>query len=259
QKVGGLLADQRHHQEQEARLEGLRTKAATLARAKTKLATDEGMLAEWERKVSVLEAAGAPQDKLACPECNAVLVFKDGMLVHADPEDAPADLAKLPQYRTSRDLLRSSVANDKRDLQGAEAAAAEIKTIEESAKKAPAPSEVEDARAAQQRLQLARADTTAALDKLKAAQRAAQAADETEKKAAAHHADVVAWDAIGDALAPDGIPGEMLAEALGPINARLAQSALDAEWPEVAIGADMAVTAGGRAYALLSESEKWRA
>lgn len=69
---------------------------------------------------------------------------------------------------------------------------------------------------------------------------------------------MVAWDGIAAALGPDGIPAEMLAEALGPINARLAQSALDADWPAVVIGADMSLTYGGRARSLCSESEQWR-
>ncbi|MDN6885454.1 recombinase RecF, partial [Variovorax sp. CAN2819] len=64
-------------------------------------------------------------------------------------------------------------------------------------------------------------------------------------------------------LAPDGIPGQMLAEALEPINTRLQQSAVDAEWLRVGIDADMSITCmtpsgGARPYALLSESERWR-
>ncbi|MGK9630576.1 hypothetical protein O6383_24315, partial [Salmonella enterica subsp. enterica] len=64
---------------------------------------------------------------------------------------------------------------------------------------------------------------------------------------------------IADALSPDGIPGEMLAEALGPMNARLGASAVAAGWSIPQITADMEITGDGRPYALLSESEKWRA
>ena len=65
---------------------------------------------------------------------------------------------------------------------------------------------------------------------------------------------------MADALAPSGIPGELLAEALGPINERLARSSSIADWLRVGIQADMTITADvGRPYALLSESEKWRA
>lgn len=50
-----------------------------------------------------------------------------------------------------------------------------------------------------------------------------------------------------------------LAEALDPINDRLAQSARDTGWERVCIMSDMRVTMGLREYRLLSESEKWRA
>lgn len=82
-----------------------------------------------------------------------------------------------------------------------------------------------------------------------------------EKKAtlaAQHHEDVKAWTLIAAALAPDGIPGEILAGALEPINNSLARLSTIAGWPVVSIGADMAITAAGRLYTLLSESERWR-
>ena len=66
---------------------------------------------------------------------------------------------------------------------------------------------------------------------------------------------------LADALSPNGIPAEMLAEALGPINDRLRQSAALAEWKAVKITANMEVVIPGlheRPYSLLSESEKWR-
>jgi hypothetical protein len=95
---------------------------------------------------------------------------------------------------------------------------------------------------------------------VRASQRAAAQAVEQTAKAAQHHADVVAWEALAEALGPSGIPAELLAEALGPINDRLAATANMTEWFRVGIETDMTITAGpGRTYALLSESEKWRA
>ena len=96
-------------------------------------------------------------------------------------------------------------------------------------------------------------------DRLQAQAAAAASADQTTAKAAAAHAAAESWTAIADRLGPDGIPAEMLAQALGPIRERLAQSASDSSWPEVEIAADMTVTMGGRDYRLLSESEQWRA
>ncbi len=72
------------------------------------------------------------------------------------------------------------------------------------------------------------------------------------------------WKSVTEALAPDGIPGEMLAEALTPLNERLAYSANEAQWTRINVGRDMRIYAAEegaqpRDYALLSESEKWRA
>lgn len=51
----------------------------------------------------------------------------------------------------------------------------------------------------------------------------------------------------------------MLARALGPFNERLVGAHAATGWPLVQVAADMDVRAGGRAYGLLSESERWRA
>lgn len=56
----------------------------------------------------------------------------------------------------------------------------------------------------------------------------------------------------------DHIPGEILAEALQPVNDKLADLADLAGWRVPAIGADMVITFAGRPYRLLSESERWR-
>lgn len=74
------------------------------------------------------------------------------------------------------------------------------------------------------------------------------------------HGDVEAWTAAEAQLLPDGIPSTMLAKALDPINALLSDIAAGAEeWATPSIGRDLALYYGDRAYALVSESEKWRA
>ncbi|WP_339475250.1 hypothetical protein [Pseudomonas sp. RL_5y_Pfl2_69] len=83
-------------------------------------------------------------------------------------------------------------------------------------------------------------------------------AERKAAQAAQHHEDVKAWTLIATALAPDGIPGEILSGALKPINDSLAKLSTIAGWPAVSIASDMAITAAGRLYTLLSESERWR-
>ncbi|MBK9350420.1 MAG: hypothetical protein IPN05_09655 [Sulfuritalea sp.] len=113
-------------------------------------------------------------------------------------------------------------------------------------------------KAATDDLKQQRSDLQKAIRELEDSERAAQQADKRTADAAKHHGDVQQWETIAAALAPDGIPGQMLGEALGPVNSRLADSSFSTEWPIVTITADMDITADGRAYALLSESERWR-
>jgi hypothetical protein len=79
------------------------------------------------------------------------------------------------------------------------------------------------------------------------------------QKAAHQHASIMAWLNIKDAMAPDGIPSDLLQQALAPFNQSLEVLAGMAGWPLVLINKDIDITSQGRQYHLASESEKWRA
>ncbi|BEP44081.1 AAA family ATPase [Variovorax sp. V15] len=270
QALGALQADMRAHTTREARIEALREPADRLERVTAKLAADEKDLAEWEARVRETEAkaaGAAPTQPMTCPHCSGhvELVGKELRAYEApagvrDEEAAAA----LPAMVRSRDLLRSAVANDKRDLEAARAADAELKALTEGDQPAaPKQSDLDAASQALAALKQTRAGAATAVEKLEAVARANKEAAAKTATAAGYHAEVAAWDAIAVDLAPDGIPGQMLAEALEPINTRLQQSAVDAEWLRVGIDADMSITCmtpsgGARPYALLSESERWR-
>ncbi|CUI30208.1 AAA family ATPase [Achromobacter xylosoxidans] len=164
--------------------------------------------------------------------------------------------AALPKAIEARDLMARSVENDRRDIAAAEAAAAQLQD-------AAAPEEVQpaDVEAARAKVTALRAERKGIDDRVQAllnAKQAATSAAERTTNATRYHGDVLAWLAIGDALSPDGIPGEILAEALEPFNAKLADLASLAGWWVPSIAADMSITWGGRPYRLLSESERWR-
>jgi len=99
---------------------------------------------------------------------------------------------------------------------------------------------------------------TSTADARKAAT-AAQAAKGRTQRAAQHHEAIAGWDAVAKALAPDGIPGEILGETLAPLNTHLKTIAQQSDWPLVQIGADMSIKIDGRPYGLWSESGRWRA
>lgn len=266
-RLGELQGRARQRAEQQGKLNGLRQQAGMYARFADKLERDEAGLKELEEKVARLKGSNLSQGALPCPCCGVMLVRKDDTLVEAAPlavgtED---DLAALPEYERALKLMQSAVANCKRDLAAADTAARTLKELEDEAGEPE--DEATDIAALEQRIAAIkhhRGNHQAAIRLIEEAERRAAEADDKTTRAAALHQDVQAWEAIAAALAPDGIPGEMLAEALGPINARLEQSAADAEWPRMMIDTDMSILKRHkdrppRPYALLSESEKWRA
>lgn len=270
QNLGALQAEMKAHATRQARIDALGEPAGKVDRVTAKLAADEKDLQGWEDRVQEMEAkaaGAAPVHPLTCPHCKGhVELAGDELKAYSAPDGVRDEeaAAALPALLRSRDLLRSAVANDRRDLDAAKAAAAELKALTEGGQPAaPKQSDMDDAATQLADLKTRRAAAVADMDKLQAAERANKEAVKKTADAAGHHADVAAWDALAAALAPDGIPGQMLAEALNPINARLTQSALDAEWLRVGINADMSISClvpGGeeRPYALLSESERWR-
>ena len=267
--IGDMQGRARVQSEQSEKLSGLRQKAALFARAEAKLRKDEAELAEWQAKVENEARKGGKQlpvePTYSCPACAALLRHDhaSGALVEFTPPPIVTEIAepgKLAEYQSARDLLLKSVENDKRDLADADRSAKMLAEMEGAqGEPAPAPEEIAAAKTmieARKKASMTLQDTIRTLEQ---DERAASQADGKTTAASAHHADVAQWEAIADALAPSGIPGEMLAEALGPINERLSGSAEMTDWPRISIESDMTLTAGGRPYALLSESEKWRA
>lgn len=169
--------------------------------------------------------------------------------------DAGASAA-LPKEIESRDLMARSVENDRRDIAAAEAVAAQLQ--DEAAPEEIQPADVEAARAKVTALRAERKAIDDRVQTLMNAKQTATSATERTANATRYHTEITDWLAIGDALSPDGIPGEILAEALQPVNDKLAGLAELANWRAPAIDADMGITWGGRAYRLLSESERWR-
>lgn len=293
QQVGALTAEQRRRDELRAKLPALQEHAGRIERIKTKLATDEQQLADWQADLDkTMAAAGhaaAPRVGLVHELAKALsaMVYKatkqnwndnypeqlqqgfdaldayeaeHGKVSFANDQpvaDGKA-AARLPSIRNSVDLCTKAVANDKRDLEAALKAQADIEAIEQELAKPVDEQALAGARKQIESLQAKRAEVQKALDTLQSLKLQAEAADKRTKEAAAHADDVAAWDELGAALAPDGIPAEILAKTLGPINERLAQSAADTAWLKAEINADMALTGGGRDYRLLSESEQWR-
>lgn len=276
-ELGALQAAEQARAAARAQVETLREKAGKHARIAEKLKRDQTELAEWEAKVATATArAGngprvgllhdaiaaldeivvfAPDDKTVNAEAVLKAYEREFGPVGADSD--PEAAAALPEYIRARDLMARAVENGKRDLAEADNAANQLAAI--ALDKADDDStKLDMLRDLVAELQTQQRDLRAKIQTAKTAEAARAQADEKTAKAADHHADVAGWDLIAEQLAPGSIPGELLAEALGPLNARLADSAREADWLKAEVHPDMLITGGGRRYELLSESEQWR-
>lgn len=281
QSLGGLEQKAAAYAAARDQLAARQAKAAQLPALRQKLEFDQDEHAKLTARVDELEAkagsgprVGLVHDLASClshlwaSEASKNVAFGIGLDIKevlavyerqygkiGATGDAEA-VGALPKAIEARDLMARSVENDRRDIAAAEAAAAQLQ--DGAAPEAVQPADVEAARAKVTALRAERKAIDERVQQLLNAKRAATSATERTVNAAQYHQEVLAWTAIGDALSPDGIPGEILAEALQPVNDKLADLADLAGWRVPAISADMVITFAGRPYRLLSESERWR-
>ncbi|HGJ8974980.1 TPA: AAA family ATPase [Pseudomonas aeruginosa] len=251
-------------QSRASRITALRETAALADRRRNKLATDEANQDEWSEKVMAAEAAasGEPAHQpLTCPHCQGAVDLQAGQLVAHQPPAKVADpeaAKRLEEYRGYLASAQRAVANSQRDLKESEDAAAQAAALEAETAQAPSAEAIANGEQAINELRQARDASRAKLVALQEAMEAAAQREASIAKAQAAHRDVVAWTGMADALSPTGIPAEILADAIGPVNELLQRLSGTAGWSPVQISADIDVTFGGRLYGLLSESERWR-
>ena len=281
QELGAARATREAAQQRAVRIERLREQAGMVERIKGRLATAEENVAHCRAQ---LAGAGSEDPKapgsyllrgMAGVLGEFIEIADDAGIdasltnrarahvgeyrkLHGDPNAEPADPGRMAELRHALQTAESGAANARRDLAAAEAAGAELAALEQPESRIEAP-KTEDIEARLTDARRRHADWQADVQKYLAAAGAAERRAKQIASAAGHHAEVQQWSAIADALSPSGIQAEMIAEALDPLNARLAEHAALAQWQPPRIGADMVITVGGRLYPLLSESERWRA
>lgn len=199
-------------------------------RVRQKLDIDRNQVDEWVKKIEETRkiAMGSKPGSIACacPSCGTELVF-DGEKLHERGGDLHGDeeaAVKLPEYENTLKMLKNAVTNGERDLVSATAAREQLALMNGSTEEVPSEERIE---AIKNKIALLRAScdqAQKALGKINDEIRLAAEAETKTQKATEHHNDAQAWNAIAAALAPDGLPGEMLGAALKPINDRIAQS-----------------------------------
>lgn len=241
--------------------------AATLQRATNKRDATQADLNKWlpiaEQLTKDLEVAKTGSVPVACPCCQADLVVSGQTLTpftgaKSDPAKAAQIAQELRKAQEAVTLYRNTLANDQRAIAAAENANNELGILQSEVD--PVTDEQIDASnkaltALHQNVSAYRAQIEALNERKQLIDGAAVA----EKKAAEHHQEVLAWDLIAKALSPDGIPADILAGALAPVNDALAILCRISGWKPVVINEAMEITYGGRLYGLCSESAKWRA
>ncbi|AOY93867.1 hypothetical protein BKK79_20205 [Cupriavidus sp. USMAA2-4] len=248
-QLGQMDAAEQQRRQRAEKIAGLVAKADQLPKAEESVARALAERDAFQPKVEALRAAAGGKQagvSCTCPECGALLQYLAGQLAQRAPAQADPDAAgRLPEYERSLSVLENALKSRTAERDAAAAAANQAELLRKDAA-ADAGDDAElrgkiesELKTLQEAIKGVGEELTAA----RAAQRAGEAAELT-RKAGQHHADVVAWDALAEALGPSGIPADLLAEALGPINEQLAAAANLSEWFRVGIERDMTVTAG---------------
>lgn len=250
-----------------ARKAELEEAAGLLPRAQTKLQTDREQLEELENSFKIVQTklaeAQAGVVPVKCPCCDAELTIKGQTLekfagLKADTK-ATSDLAlNLTKTRSAIDMMKRTIENDISAVTTAENAGKALAAHIEAGVPVVKAGEIEAAEAKQEELRTFLAKQRIKVEAMKQRQELLATADETNNKAAQHHLDVIDWLKVSEALASNGIPAEILATAIKPVNDSLAILSRLAGWKKVVIGDDMELTAAGRVYGLMSESAQWR-
>lgn len=271
EKGVGFIASVESKMEQAAnfftRQEELAETFEQLERSQAKLDADKKTLEELESalakssdKLKEMQAGVVP---VACPCCAELLRITGQTLakfegLKADTK-ATTDLAlDVTKAKSAVEMLKRAIAVDIGLVTTAQNAGEELTAHNEAGAPEVKAGSLERAQAKLTECRLLADKLRAKSETMKQRQEAINGAEETTATARKHHEEVNAWTLIADALKPDGIPSEILATALKPVNDSLAILSRLSGWKKVEISKDMEITADGRIYGLMSESAKWR-
>jgi len=224
---------------------------------RAKLEKGEAELAEMQDDLRDLEVSASQTGfRAQCPCCEGWLWVDGAKLTpHVDGGPSAIDAsAKLAG-------LRGKIAAHQRGIEDLRARINQgetAKAITDQAAAAPpvdlAPLQAKLA-AAQRKVN----DEQAALDTMRASNKLITDSEARAKCARKAHDGVVSWEKAKELLSPDGIPAQLLALQIGPLNKVADELCTECGFGLIAISPGMDIEYGRRSYAMCSESERWRA
>lgn len=242
--------------------------ADQLKRRQTKMEVTQKDLAEWEAKLpglqETLNNVRSAANLLTCPCCDAGLRLVDGELresgeLKSNTKVVTDAALAVTNCLNSINKLKGVLTNDQRDVTQAEEAQKQVDKINAEVRPDVDIAKLDRARESVGKLRTICDELRKEFNTKQEIRNQAAGVDKATNDAASAHADVKTWLAVGDALAPDGIPNDLLADALAPVNQSVGVLAGMCGWFKAEIGADMQVRYGNRLYGLCSASEQWRA
>ncbi len=241
----------------------------TLADAEAQQQAIESQVADSQAQIEALEhtiaaAEGAPTHTYTCPDCNIQLVFEaDELKPYVEPEATEAEIA---EWQASLDSLRAQHKQLQDEQHRAEQDVGAFKQREHSrsmlaqmGNKAELQQQLSEAEARRDQLAEQYEAARQEAEQLQVAADAASQAVQITDKAKGVHEALLEWQTLRELLEPDGLPKQLMAKALDPLNVCLGELADAAGWHHASIDEDMVIHYGGYSYALCSESAQWRA
>jgi len=199
-------------------------------------------------------------DRITCPQAGKVGFARPGL--------GKAEMGKLwselEQQKRLVEELKQSLAEAEAKDKGYNDALARIKTLEEELARlktetpaGPAPGHDPDAEIAELDRRINNGQVLLSLVKDFWAEQ--EQAEQARARLAEIENEITLYDTLAKALAPDGIPSRMIAEALEPVN-ELLKTAADSLFPgrSLILTPDLMINLSGSPYATLSKSAKFR-
>jgi predicted nucleic acid-binding Zn-ribbon protein len=264
-QIGAGEAYLQHKSRYDREARGLQEQAKIVTKRKKDMDDAERKLASCRETLEANDAklADARLTGQPCPSCGTVLSVKSGGKLIESPAVGKKELSTLEAtvdgLRSAQRVCQETFTRAKSDYDAAVTAAETLAQLEQAMGTPTTAERLATLKKQEAELEHEVESLTSKLTELQNQVREIDAAQKKTADAKAAHQLVQAWGLIAEALAPDGIPGDLLAEALGPINRRLKKSADVTGWPPAKIQDDMEITVGEIPYTLCGESVRWRA